>query len=528
VSHSPARSAFRRRLVAVATTAALVFGGTFLATAPANADSVLFPDAELKECVQDKLGSTLGALLDTLGLSALKILLVGPLTCTGTGVTSLLGLGQFTGLTAVNLNGNAITDLSPLKTLTGTTISATGQVVELDDAVGGVATTIPIPRDINGNLVTLTSTGTDGVTGMVDLVAGTVTWLGAGVGELTWAVGSFTGTLIQTILQPNLPSSATATISGTTAYGSTLTAGTEGFPDGTTYTYAWSRAGVPVAGATASTFELGSADIGERHTVTIVASKEGYNSRTVTSEESHTVRKGTIATAGTPEIVGTPTVGQQLAVVVPSWSDGVAVTLQWKRGKASIAGATSSFYTPTAADLGAALSVTATGSRDGYTTVSRTSVASALVVKAPAVVEPPVTPVTPIDPVVPMTPVVPVTPVVPDSASVQDLVPVVTAPIVPTTPAAALKKFARTPVPVISGKTTVGKTLTAKTTKWNKKAKFSYQWKASGKKIAKATGKTYKVAAKYAGKKITVTITAKLSGYSSVTKTSKATKRIAA
>lgn len=528
MSHSPVRSAFRRRLVAVATTAAIVFGGSFLAVAPANADSVVvFPDAELKECVQDKLGSTLGALLDTLGLGVLKTLLVGPLTCSGTGITSLLGLGQFTGLSTVNLNGNGITDLSPLGTLTNSTVTATNQVVNLTAATGGVATTIPIPRDINGNLVTLTSTGTNGVTGIVDLVAGTVTWVGTGVGELTWAVGSFTGKLLQSVLQPNLPSSATASITGTTAFGATLTAATEGFPTGTTYTYAWSRAGVPISGATAQTYVLGAADIGERHTVAIVASKVGYNSRTVTSGESHTVRKATIETTSTPEIVGTPRVGQQLAALVGPWSEGVTVTLQWYRGKTPIAGATSGLYTPTGADFGATLTVAAKGTRENYTTLTRSSAASAAVAKA-IVVDPPVAPVTPVDPVVPVVPVTPVTPTVPDSASIQDPLTVITTPVVPSkTPVATLKKFSRTPVPVISGTAKAGKVLTAKVTKWNKKAKFTYQWKANGKKIAKATGKTYKVASKYAGKKITVTVTGKLTGYSPATKTSKVA-RIAA
>jgi putative cell wall-binding protein/sugar lactone lactonase YvrE len=57
-----------------------------------------------------------------------------------------------------------------------------------------------------------------------------------------------------------------------------------------------------------------------------------------------------------------------------SWLSGATLTYQWLRdNKTAIAGATSSSYTPTRADLGHYLTVKVTGSKTGYTSVSVTS-----------------------------------------------------------------------------------------------------------------------------------------------------------
>jgi hypothetical protein len=73
----------------------------------------------------------------------------------------------------------------------------------------------------------------------------------------------------------------------------------------------------------------------------------------------------------------------------------------------------------------------------------------------------------------------------------------------------------------------VGKKLTAKAGSWKPaKVKLSYQWYRGGKKIAKATKSTYKLAKADKGKRITVKVTGKKSGYTTVTKTSKATAKV--
>lgn len=76
-------------------------------------------------------------------------------------------------------------------------------------------------------------------------------------------------------------------------------------------------------------------------------------------------------------ISGTAQVGQKLtASVTPS---GATVSYQWKAGGAEISGATSSEYTPAAADVGKTITVTVTGSGsyDGTTTSTATAAVAA-------------------------------------------------------------------------------------------------------------------------------------------------------
>ncbi|MDF1489569.1 hypothetical protein [Tessaracoccus caeni] len=82
--------------------------------------------------------------------------------------------------------------------------------------------------------------------------------------------------------------------------------------------------------------------------------------------------------------------------------------------------------------------------------------------------------------------------------------------------------------PKISGTVQVGKKLTAKTGTWSPKPSFSYQWYRDGKKISKATKSTYTLTSSDKGTKITVKVTGKKSGYTSVTKTSKKTASVKA
>lgn len=90
----------------------------------------------------------------------------------------------------------------------------------------------------------------------------------------------------------------------------------------------------------------------------------------------------------------------------------------------------------------------------------------------------------------------------------------------------AVKKL-KSATPKITGTAQVGKTLKVAKGKWTAGTKFTYQWHANGKKIAKATKTSLKLTSKYAGKKITVKVTGKKKGYKTVTKTSKATAKIA-
>lgn len=83
--------------------------------------------------------------------------------------------------------------------------------------------------------------------------------------------------------------------------------------------------------------------------------------------------------------------------------------------------------------------------------------------------------------------------------------------------------------PRITGKTRVGGILTATTVGWGPvDVQLSYQWYRSGKKITKATSRTYTLTKSDKGKKITVKVTGAHDGYFSVAKTSKSTPKVKA
>jgi protocatechuate 3,4-dioxygenase beta subunit len=81
--------------------------------------------------------------------------------------------------------------------------------------------------------------------------------------------------------------------------------------------------------------------------------------------------------------------------------------------------------------------------------------------------------------------------------------------------------------PSILGLVKVGKKLTVRAGSWGPApVKLSYRWYANGKAIKGATKSSYKVVKSLKGKKITVKVTGSKAGYVTVTKASKATKKV--
>lgn len=78
--------------------------------------------------------------------------------------------------------------------------------------------------------------------------------------------------------------------------------------------------------------------------------------------------------------------------------------------------------------------------------------------------------------------------------------------------------------PRISGSARVGNTLRASKGAWNATpTSYSYQWKRNGKSIPGKTGSSYRPVKSDAGKRISVAVTAKRTGYTSAAKTSRST-----
>ncbi|MGB7962225.1 MAG: CHAP domain-containing protein [Propionicimonas sp.] len=103
-----------------------------------------------------------------------------------------------------------------------------------------------------------------------------------------------------------------------------------------------------------------------------------------------TVNAGTLSSAPTPVLGNTaPVVGQVVSVSPGTWGPApVSLALQWIRVSASgtesvIAGATAASYKVQLADAGYGLRVRVTGSKGGYTTVTKASSATAVVPTLP-------------------------------------------------------------------------------------------------------------------------------------------------
>ncbi|CAH0135421.1 hypothetical protein SRABI26_00332 [Arthrobacter sp. Bi26] len=297
----------------------------------------------------------------------------------------------------------------------------------------------------------------------------TVTVTGAKTGYTTAAK---TSAAAAAVVAGALGPAPVPTITGTAKVGSTLTAvpGTWG-PAPVALTYQWKANGVSITGATAATFKPGAAQVGKTITVTVTGAKTGYTTAAKTSAAAAAVVAGTLGPAPVPTITGTAKVGSTLTAAPGTWGPApVALAYQWKANGAAITGATAATYKPAAAQVGKTITVTVTGTKAGYTTMSKTSTATVAV--APGTLGP-------------------------------------------------------APVPTITGTVKVGSTLTAAPGTWGPApVALAYQWKANGAAITGATAATYKLTTAQAGKTITVTVTGTKTGYTTKSKTSAATARV--
>ena len=175
-----------------------------------------------------------------------------------------------------------------------------------------------------------------------------------------------------------------------------------------------------------------------------------------------------ISPAPAPAVTGTPRVGSPLKVSAGTWMSGVSLSYRWSVGGSPVPGATGTTYTPVLGDLGKAVRVAVTGTRAGYPDVTRTS-ADATVVGLGAL-----------------------------SAT----------------------------RPVVSGRTKVGRTLTARPGTWTAGTSFTYAWFADGTRIRHATSKRLVLARAQRGKRIAVKVTGREPGYRTRTLTSARTARV--
>ena len=361
--------------------------------------------------------------------------------------------------------------------------------------------------------------------------------------------GTAAGTSSASVAQGAI-TGGSAAISGKPAVGSTLTATSSGWtPAGVTVTYSWSRDGLPMS-VTTDTYEPTLADVGHAFTVTATASATGYVSQTVTSAPTAQVPAVPMV-SGQVTISGTAEVGSTLAASTTGWTPSTAtVTFQWLRGGVAIPGATTTTYVPSLDDVGATVSVRGTATAPGYLTTSVTSAA---------------TPAIPAVALTPGTVTVTGAPAVgsaltaqpgtwsPSGASftyqwLRDSSPIptatgstytvaladvgaklsvtVTGSLAGFTPTSATSgETAAVPPPsvvagavTISGTAAVGSTLTANPGAWAPAdAALSYQWLRDGVAITGATAVTYTPATADLGLRLSVSVTGTRTGYTPAT-----------
>ena len=202
--------------------------------------------------------------------------------------------------------------------------------------------------------------------------------------DLQGTAESVTSAATTAVVNVNDPRTGSVTISGTATQGQTLTvSNTLADLDGMgTVSYQWRRGGADIAGATGSTYTLVQADVGRN--ITVFAS---YTDLLGTYESYASNSTAAVANVNDPltgdvTITGTPTQNQILTASNTLVDiDGLGpITYQWKRGGAAISGATGSTYTLVQADVGLAITVTASYTDLQGTAESKTSAETAAVV----------------------------------------------------------------------------------------------------------------------------------------------------
>lgn len=225
------------------------------------------------------------------------------------------------------------------------------------------------------------------------------------------------------------------------------------------FSYQWLVDGVPVNGATGSTFTPRSADLARSVFVEVTARRTGYATTTSRSAGTAAVARGTLTMRSRPSVSGISRVGSRLTAAAGSWSPTASYSYQWYRGTQPISGATDRTYVPTYRERGGALRVKVTARRDGFVAGSVLS---------------------------------------------------------PTTAPVAAGRITISTKPAITGKPVLGTRLSVRPgTYGSARTSARHQWLRDGIAISGATGKTYRVGTRDLGRRLSVRVTLKATGYGS-------------
>jgi len=171
--------------------------------------------------------------------------------------------------------------------------------------------------------------------------------------------------------------------------GATLTADVGSWsPAPSSTTVQWLADGVAITGATAKSLVLTESEVGSAVSVRVTASRAGYESASQVSAATAKVEPGTLVVRAHAAVSGDPKIGRWLNAITPDVSPApTAISYQWLRRGAPVAGATGSAYKLAKGDVGKELSVRVSVSRSGYTSTSSPSPSTTPVRRAKAKVK---------------------------------------------------------------------------------------------------------------------------------------------
>jgi surface antigen len=185
--------------------------------------------------------------------------------------------------------------------------------------------------------------------------------------HLGYANAAATSATTSTVQAGVISNKAAPTISGDPRVDSTLTANPGSWdPAGAALAYSWQADGQPIDGQTARTLTLDPSMVGQAIRVQVTASKTGYAAVSALSAATDPVGPGVMRPTTSPTLTGAAVPGSTLRVGPFAADPRATQQIRWERARTYVAGARSSTYRLTAADLGRRLRAVIVLKRPGY------------------------------------------------------------------------------------------------------------------------------------------------------------------
>jgi surface antigen len=206
------------------------------------------------------------------------------------------------------------------------------------------------------------------------------------VSRTGYASASLTTPSTAAVLPGVLSNPVKPTVTGTPRVGLPLTAtlGTWN-PAPTALAGQWLADGVPVPGATSTTWIPSWKMVGKKMSFQVTASRTGYTPVKAVAAPATAVEPGQMSITSPATMTGTAALGSTIQVTPGSVSPVGTATVQWLRGGVAVPGATTSSYTITKADLGSRIRAQVTWARQGYTTVVEQTGSTAVLKSTPLI-----------------------------------------------------------------------------------------------------------------------------------------------